>query len=83
MARQKATVMLITVAAFLFFGSFLLAAGTIGWMFLTYHDKMVAALLFEPIPQAPTVYHIRIRRPRVTHSNHATGATIRPDMIAA
>lgn len=83
MARQKATVMLITVAAFLFFASFLLAAGTIGWMFLTYHDKMIAALLFEPIPQTPTIYHIRVRRPRVTHRNHVNGATLRSDMSIA
>lgn len=75
--------MFITVAAFLFFASFLLAAGTIGWMFLTYHDKMVAALLFEPIPQTPTVYHISVRRPRVTHGRPVNGTAIRNDMIAA
>jgi hypothetical protein len=67
------------VAATLFSGAFLLAIGTIAWMFALYHDKMVAALQFEPIPQNPPVYHIRIRRPRVaqpalrptriTHSN--------------
>ena len=34
-------------------------------MFMAYRDKMVAALLFEPIPRQPAVYHIRIRRPRV------------------
>jgi hypothetical protein len=34
------------------------------WMFAAYRDKMVAALLFEPIPQEPPVYNIRIRRPR-------------------
>ncbi|BBD00338.1 hypothetical protein [Sphingobium sp. YG1] len=53
------------VAATLFSGAFLLAIGTIAWMFALYHDKMVAALQFEPIPQNPPVYHIRIRRPRV------------------
>lgn len=52
------------VAATLFSGAFLLAIGTIVWMFALYHDKMVAALQFEPIPQHPPVYHIRIRRPR-------------------
>lgn len=52
------------VAAVLFFSAFALAMGTIAWMLLTYHDKMVAALTFEPIPQDLPVYHIRIARPR-------------------
>ena len=52
------------VAATLFSAAFLLAAGTIVWMFALYRDKMVAALLFEPIPQEAPVYHIRIKRPR-------------------
>ncbi|WP_298396087.1 hypothetical protein [Sphingobium sp.] len=55
------------VAATLFSGAFLLAIGTMAWMFAAYHDKMVAALLFQPIPQTPQVYHIRVSRPRVTH----------------
>jgi hypothetical protein len=54
------------VAAALFSAAFLLAIGTIAWMFALYHDKMVAALQFQPIPQQPPVYHIRIRRPRAT-----------------
>lgn len=53
------------VAATLFSAAFLLAVGTIVWMFALYRDKMVAALLFEPIPQEAPVYHVRIRRPRV------------------
>ncbi|WP_416464566.1 hypothetical protein [Sphingomonas sp. VDB2] len=52
------------VAATLFSAAFLLAMGTIVWMFAHYHDKMVAALQFEPIPHNPPVYHLRIRRPR-------------------
>jgi hypothetical protein len=52
------------VAATLFSGAFLFAIGTMFWMFAAYRDKMVAALLFEPIPQEPPVYNIRIRRPR-------------------
>ena len=56
------------VAATLFSGAFLLAMGTIVWMFAGYRDKMVAALLFEPIPQEPPVYHVRVRRPRVKHA---------------
>lgn len=53
------------VAATVFFGAFLLAAGVIVGMFALYHEKMAAALLFEPIPQAPPVYHLRISRRRV------------------
>ncbi|MFZ2998207.1 hypothetical protein [Sphingobium sp.] len=53
------------VAATLFFVAFLLAVGTIAWMFFLYHDKMVAALQFEPLPDHRPVYHIRVRRPRV------------------
>lgn len=64
------------VAATLFSAAFLLAMGTIAWMFMTYHDKMVAALLFQPIPQTPRVYHIRVSRPRVTH--RAGGAQLIP-----
>lgn len=56
------------VAATIFSAAFLLAAGTIAWMFTLYHDKMVAALLFEPIPQTPTVYHVRVRRNRAPAS---------------
>ena len=52
------------VAAILFFAAFLLAVGTIAWMFLIYHDKMVAALQFEPLPDHKPVYHIRVSRPR-------------------
>lgn len=68
MARQKVLDMFTLIAATLFSAAFLLAAGTIAWMFAAYHDKMVAALLFQPIPQTPQVYHIRVSRPRVTHS---------------
>ncbi|SEQ87424.1 hypothetical protein SAMN05518866_103189 [Sphingobium sp. YR768] len=74
MARQKVVDMFTLVAATLFSGAFLLAIATIAWMFATYHDKMVAALLFEPIPQTPQVYHIRVSRPRVTHSLRKAGA---------
>ncbi len=53
------------VAAVVFFGSFLLAAATIVGMFALYHDKMVAALLFEPIPRDVPVYRLKISRRRV------------------
>ena len=57
------------IAATLFSAAFLLAMGTIIWMFVLYHDKMVAALQFEPIPQHPPVYHLRIRRLRAPQSS--------------
>lgn len=56
------------VAATVFFAAFLLAASTIVGMLALYRDKMVAALLFEPIPQQPPVYHLRISRCRVPAS---------------
>jgi hypothetical protein len=68
MARWKVITMFTLIAATLFSGAFLLAIGTIAWMFALYHDKMVAALQFEPIPQHPPVYHLRIRRPRAPQS---------------
>jgi hypothetical protein len=61
------------VAVTLFSLAFMMAIGTIAWMFLHYHDKMVAALLFQPIPQDAPVYHVRIRRPRAAPPvRHAT-----------
>src|SRR3546814_12563605 len=56
------------VAAFVFIGSFLLAAGTIVGMLMLYHDKMVAALTFEPIPREVPVYRLRISRRRAAPS---------------
>ena len=56
------------VAATVFFAAFLLAAGVIVGMFALYHEKMLAALLFEPIPEQPPVYRLRISRRRATPS---------------
>ncbi|SCW67460.1 hypothetical protein SAMN02927924_02028 [Sphingobium faniae] len=52
------------IAAIIFCASFLLAIATIIGMFALYRDKMVAALLFEPIPQEAPVYRLRISRRR-------------------
>ncbi|KQN04737.1 hypothetical protein ASE85_07005 [Sphingobium sp. Leaf26] len=71
------------VAATLFSAAFLLAIGTIAWMFAHYHDKMVAALQFEPIPQNPPVYNIRIRRPRVAQSAPRTTRITHSSALAA
>lgn len=46
-------------------GAFFLALATIVWMFAQYQEKMIAALRFEPIPQAAPVYALRISRRRV------------------
>lgn len=56
------------VAGLVFSIALLLAIGTICSMFALYHDKMVAALLFQPIPKEATVYKLRIRRPRMVAS---------------
>lgn len=56
------------VAGLVFSIALLLAIGTIFGMFSLYHDKMVAALLFQPIPKEAAVYQLRIRRPRMVAS---------------
>lgn len=53
------------VAGLVFSIALLLAIGTILAMFALYHDKMVAALLFQPIPKEAPVYQLHIRRPRM------------------
>lgn len=65
------------VATTVFFAAFLLAAGVIVGMFALYHEKMVAALLFEPIPQQPPVYRLRISRRRAP-PNHPLATTVAP-----
>jgi hypothetical protein len=71
------------VAATLFSIAFLMAIGTIAWMFLHYHDKMVAALLFQPIPQDAPVYHVRVRRPRVASSARRATLPLPGGVLAA
>lgn len=71
------------IAATLFSAAFLLAMGTIVWMFAHYHDKMVAALQFEPIPQNPPVYHLRIRRPRAAQPPRRTASALPGNALAA
>ena len=70
------------VAATLFLGAFLMAVGTIAWMFLLYHDKMVAALQFEPIPHTP-VYEIRVRRPRAANGGREDAIRVANGIVAA
>lgn len=52
------------IAATIFFAAFLLATATILGMFALYRDKMIAALLFEPIPREAPVYRLRVSRRR-------------------
>ena len=70
------------VAATLFFAAFLMAVGTIAWMLLLYHDKMVAALQFEPIPHTP-VYHVRIRRTRAANADRLSAVRVPNGIFAA
>jgi hypothetical protein len=54
------------LASFLVFtAAFLLAIGTIGYMLLAYHDKMVAALTFQPMPTERPAIRVQVRRRRV------------------
>ncbi|MEC3911794.1 hypothetical protein U5A82_15350 [Sphingobium sp. CR2-8] len=71
------------VAATLFSAAFLLSMGTIVWMFAHYHDKMVAALQFEPIPQNVPVYRLRIRRTRAPQSTRPAPRIIPGSALAA
>ncbi|MFB0873305.1 MULTISPECIES: hypothetical protein [unclassified Sphingobium] len=71
------------VAATLFSAAFLFAIGTIIWMLVHYHDKMVAALQFKPMPQEPQVYHIHIRRPRVLRTQRRAARPLPADALAA
>lgn len=71
------------VAATLFSAAFLFALGVIVWMFALYRDKMVAALLFEPIPQHVAVYHVRVRRLRAPQSARPADARLSRTVLAA
>lgn len=71
------------IAALIFIGSFLLAAGTIIGMVALYRDKMVAALLFQPIPQEVPVYRLRISRRRASPVSERIVHTVRATPVAA
>ncbi|HKY80327.1 MAG TPA: hypothetical protein VJM09_02515 [Sphingobium sp.] len=71
------------VAAIVFFAAFLLAAGTIVGMLVLYRDKMVAALLFEPLPQEVPVYRLRISRRHALSADRPAPAAIRMGALAA
>lgn len=71
------------IAALVFTGSFLLAMGTIIGMLALYHDKMVAALTFEPIPQEVPVYRLRISRRRAVPATRQTPPAFPARALAA
>jgi len=71
------------VAATVFFVAFLLAAGAIVATFALYRDKMVAALLFEPIPQEAPIYRLRISRRRAPATERPALAQPLPAAFAA
>lgn len=62
--KTESDFMFAILAILIFSGAFFLAVATIAWMFAHYHEKMIAALRFEPIPQAAPVYQLRIIRRR-------------------
>lgn len=65
------------IAAIVFATALSLAIGTMAFMFATYHDKMMAALLYKPAADAPPVYHVAVRhsRPRPLATLRLTGNT--------
>jgi hypothetical protein len=71
------------IAATAFSAAFLLAIGTIAWMFALYHEKMTAALLFKPMPLAAPVYNLRISRTRVSRPALDRAATSLSSAILA
>ena len=71
------------IAATIFFAAFLLAAATIIGMFALYRDKMIAALLFEPIPHEPPVYRLRVSRRRATPRDRSALRPVTMGAIAA
>jgi ABC-type Na+ efflux pump permease subunit len=71
------------VAGLVFSIAFLLAIGTIFAMFALYHDKMVAALQFQPIPKETPAYQLRIRRPRIAATERRMARPTHAGLVAA
>lgn len=61
---------------------FAVAIGVIAWMFAQYRDKIVAALVLEPMPETVRVYHVRVSRPRVRPVQTARAHPIRTALAA-
>lgn len=61
------------IAAVLFVGAAVLAIGTMVFMFRAYQDKMIAALLFQPMPEPQPVYHVEVMRRRVRPAPRSQG----------
>ncbi|MDF0541039.1 hypothetical protein PX699_01690 [Sphingobium sp. H39-3-25] len=50
------------ISAFVFVTAFSLAVGTIAYMLHAYKEKMIAALLVEPIPHKVRETHVAVQR---------------------
>ena len=75
MFAMIATLVFVTAAAF---STFVIAT-----MFAAYREKMVAALLFQPMPQTTPVYHVEIRRRHVRPMSGHLTLRIDPVVLAA
>lgn len=56
--------MFAVIAAIVFATAFTLAIGVMAFMFATYRDKMIAALLYTPEIEPQPTYQIVLRRQR-------------------
>ncbi len=63
-------------AALVFAIAFALAVGTMAYMFATYRDKMIAALLYQPEPEALPAYAVSVQRKRQTAAKVARTPSI-------
>ena len=61
---------------------FAIAIGVIAWMFSQYRDKIIAALVLEPMPQMVRVYHVNISRPRVRPMETSRAHPVRTALAA-
>ena len=77
--RTKFTI----IAATVLLAAFLLAAATIVGMFALYRDKIIAALLFEPIPLEAPVYRLRVSRRRAAPRDRLVVRPSPKSMLAA
>ncbi len=75
--------MFVVVATLVFMTAFALSIGVIATMFAAYREKMVAALLFRPMPIVTPVYHVQVSRRRVRPMRAEMKMQTHPKMRAA
>jgi hypothetical protein len=78
--------MFAVIAAIVFATAFTLAIGTMAFMFATYRDKMIAALLYTPEIEPQPAYqlvvrHQRVRLPRVEVLAQAKSLVLQPALV--